>query len=263
MYFKFELISKRLLNKLIGILTIFLSVHTTNSLAVDNVSPYSNIAISELIESYIANKNYNSQTNLCSIMTSHGSDKGGYHNYTTLYSRLFEDYRHEKLNVFELGLGTNNVDVPSNMGPAGKPGASLYGWAEYFPNSDIYGADIDDRILFQYGNISTFYCDQRDAKSIEAMFSNNFLNGMSFDIIIEDGLHEFEANLTFLKNSIIHLKEGGIYITEDLLPSTTSKFKELLPELRKEYKYVEIVKIPTDIPGLKYWDDNTLLIIQK
>lgn len=37
----------------------------------------------------------------------------------------------------------------------------LYAWLDaVFPNSKIYGEDIDRRILFTDGRIQTFYCDQ-------------------------------------------------------------------------------------------------------
>lgn len=263
MHFTFDLTPKGVFNGLRGILTVFLLIQAGPVLAVDSISPYSKISVSEIVDRYVANDDYRNGTNLCSIMTSHGSDKGNYHNYTTLYSQLFNEFRNDTLNIFELGLGTNNIDVPSNMGIFGIPGASLRGWADYFPNSQIYGADIDDRILFQEGSISTFYCDQRDKKSIEDMFSNDLLKDVPFDIIIEDGLHEFEANLTFLMNSIKHLKQGGIYIIEDLLPIDASKFEQIIPELRKEFRCVVLLKLPTDNAPLKFYDDNTLLIIQK
>jgi len=56
-------------------------------------------------------------TELCHLMSKHGSDKGGgtWHNYTQLYSRLFAPFRSEEFDVFELGIGSNNEDVPSNM----------------------------------------------------------------------------------------------------------------------------------------------------
>src|SRR5210317_1288656 len=88
-------------------------------------------------------------TLLCEIMGRHGSDKGNinigssWHNYTTFYYSLFKDLREKQLRVFELGLGTNNVNIPSNMGSEGRPGASHFGWSEFFINSHIFGADID------------------------------------------------------------------------------------------------------------------------
>lgn len=71
-------------------------------------------------------------TPLCEIMGRNRSDKGSiniknsWHNYTTFYYSIFKDLREKQLRVFELGLGTNNTNIPSNMGPKGKPGASLF-----------------------------------------------------------------------------------------------------------------------------------------
>src|ERR1700730_598890 len=82
-------------------------------------------------------------TKMCRIMTKYGSDKGRLNYYTPVYSALFKDRCNEPLRIFELGLGTNNTELPSNMGPYGAPGASLRGWRELFPNARVYGADVD------------------------------------------------------------------------------------------------------------------------
>jgi hypothetical protein len=101
-------------------------------------------------------------TPLCEIMGRNKSDKGSvnitesWHNYTTFYYSIFKPMRDEKLRIFELGLGTNNVNFQYNMGVNGRPGASLYGWQEFFPNSYIFGADFDNNILFNTDKIKTF-----------------------------------------------------------------------------------------------------------
>jgi len=203
------------------------------------------------------------KTELCDIMTKYGSDKGvGPHNYTILYFELFKDIRNNNLNVFELGLGTNNTDVPSNMGPSGKPGASLRGWKEFFPNSDIYGADIDKRILFNEDRIETFYCDQLDPKVISDMWTNDHLNELLFDVIIEDGLHEFNANLSFLENSLHKLNEKGIYICEDLKLHTVELFRSKLDELKLKYPNHDFELVILENPQ-NHYNDNNLLIIKK
>jgi hypothetical protein len=108
---------------------------------------------------------------LCEIMGRNLSDKGhlyitrSWHNYTTFYYSIFKNKRNAPLRLFELGLGTNNVNLPSNMGAEGRPGASLYGWAEFFPIANIFGADIDKDILFNNDRISTFYCDQTNPRN--------------------------------------------------------------------------------------------------
>jgi glycosyltransferase involved in cell wall biosynthesis len=155
------------------------------------------------------------QTQLCRIMTSFGSDKGSpFHNYTIIYDWLFSDFRHCELMVFELGLGTNKIGAPSSMGAAGCPGASLRGWREYFPNAHIFGADIDRDILFDEERIRTFWTDQRDPRAIRRMCSD--IGETTFDVIIDDGLHEAPPNIAFFLGSIDLLKPGGIYVIEDI-----------------------------------------------
>lgn len=154
-------------------------------------------------------------TKTCRIMSKYGSDKGRSHNYTTVYSALFKERCDQPLRVFELGLGSNNPQAPSNMGVFGAPGASLRGWRDFFPHALVYGADIDRGILFDEDRIKTFYCDQLDRSSIHELWSHpDFRDGV--DIIIEDGLHMFEANVSFLEGSLDHLRPGGIYVTEDI-----------------------------------------------
>ena len=210
------------------------------------------------------NLNFNIPTELCNIMGKYGSDKGSndiknsHHNYTILYYNLFKEKCYKKLSIFELGLGTNNINIKSNMGPNGKPGASLYGWREFFPNSNIYGADIDKDILFQSEKIFTYYCDQTDKNSIFQMW-NSLEN--KFDIIIEDGLHTFEANVTFFENSIHKLNTDGYYIIEDIHINDKEKFNIKINEWKK--KYIDLKFEFIEIPSFVNMSDNNILIVHK
>ena len=203
------------------------------------------------------------KTELCEIMTRYGSDKGNVqHNYTVYYHSLFENFRDNEINIFELGLGTNNIDVKSNMGINGKPGASLRGWKEYFKNGQVYGADIDTRILFSEERIKTYYCNQQNIEVVQNMWKNDDLENVMFDIIVEDGLHEFDANFIFLTNSIHKLKFNGIYICEDLLPNTIELFENKMTWLKKNFSdfSFEIVKLENK---LNIYNDNNLLVVKK
>ncbi len=206
----------------------------------------------------------NETTPLCSIMTRFGSDKGNNyplgHNYTKYYYQLFKDIRNEKLRVFELGLGTNNVNLPSNMGAHGIPGASLRGWKDFFPNSLIYGADIDKNILFEEERIKTFFCDQRSPEIIGDMWNNNSELTDNFDIILDDGLHTFTANMIFFENSIHKLNVGGVFIIEDILRAELSLFENKLSEFKNKYPNLRfrLYVIPHENTN-----DNTVLIAQK
>lgn len=209
--------------------------------------------------------NLNKSTELCEIMGFYGSDKGHKninktrHNYTILYYELFKNLKNNKMRIFELGLGTNNTDVPSNMGSNGKPGASLFGWRDFFPNSSIYGADIDRRILFESERIKTYYCDQTDANSIREMWENEDLRE-EFDIIIEDGLHTYEANICFLENSIHKININGIYIIEDLNGYNINRFESNIESWKIKYPNFnfECVRLPR--PDVH---DNNLVIVRR
>ncbi len=203
-------------------------------------------------------------TPLCEIMGRHGSDKGckniltSWHNYTTFYYSIFKNIQHDNLRVFELGLGTNNVNIPSNMGTQGKPGASLFGWREFFTNSEIFGADIDKNILFNSPRIKTFYCDQTDPNIIKDMWENESLIE-NFDIIVEDGLHTFKANVCFFENSIHKLKQKGYYIIEDILMKEKHLFDLKINEWKEKYPHLifNLLCVPSTINDC----DNNLLVV--
>jgi hypothetical protein len=204
-------------------------------------------------------------TPLCEIMGKNLSDKGhininiSHHNYTTFYYSIFKDLCDKELRIFELGLGTNNVNIKSNMGKDGRPGASLYGWSEFFPNSKIFGADIDSEILFNTNTIKTFYCDQTNPNIIKYMWNEPCLQD-GFDIIIEDGLHTFLANVCFFENSIHKLKPNGYFIIEDIIIHEEQLFIRKIKEW--ESKYTDCLFNLLKIPSHNRYD-NTLLVVFK
>lgn len=195
-----------------------------------------------------------------------GSDKGAtsrnsvsplpwnYHNYTDFYALLFDHCRNNITDVFELGIGTNYEDIPSSMTSAGKPGASLRMWREYFPNANVVGADIDTRILFEEERIKTFEVDQTSKNSIDIMW--NKINN-NFDIIIDDGLHEFGANITFFENSFHKLRSGGIYIVEDVAHGDIGRYQEYFSKKNKNY-----MSIVLNRPNSQVFS-NCLIVIRK
>lgn len=197
-------------------------------------------------------------TKMCSVMTWHGSDKGHRHNYTTVYSALLGELRDRPLRIFELGLGTNKPELVSSMGEMGRPGASLRGWRELFPRAIIYGADIDRDILFESDRIKTFYCDQRDPAAIDALWSEPSLQG-GMDLLIDDGLHTFEGNLSFLNGSLGQLRPCGIYVVEDILRELIPQWHEYLEAACSKYPEFEFVFVELPNP-LNHYDNNLLLI---
>ena len=180
------------------------------------------------VDHYLTTRGHSSwATDLCRLMAHHGSDKGiGWHTYTPFYQALFLDRREAVSAVFELGLGTNNEDTPSNMGQHGKPGASLRAWRDYFPNAEIYGADVDERVLFTEDRIQTFFVDQCDPDTFATLWLG--LPDVKFDFFLDDGLHTFDAaNVTF-ENSIDRVKSGGYYIIEDVIRDDVAMYLEMI-----------------------------------
>jgi SAM-dependent methyltransferase len=195
-------------------------------------------------------------------MTRHGSDKGrAWHNYTTIYSVLFGKLRDHPLLIFELGLGTINPNFPGSMGINGRPGASLRGWRELFPHALVYGADIDRDVLFEEDRIKTFYCDQLDSVAIRDLWSQPVLQG-GMDIIIDDGLHTFEGNTSFLDGSLERLRPGGVYVIEDILQETIEKWRnqlEIIYSKRFPNHEFALVALPNSVNDY----DNNLLIVRR
>lgn len=207
-----------------------------------------------MIEEFYHSRLYETTTELCQIMNSCGSDKGnGHHNYTTFYNFIFNKVRDKVRYVFELGLGTNNLQIPSNMSGLGTPGGSLEGWRNYFFNAKVFGADIDRDIV---DGVTTFYCDQTDPSSIKKL-CNNF--NFKFDVVIEDGLHTFEANKIFFENFIDMVEEDGIFIIEDVDFRYFNDFEKYIMINKSKYKFMELVKIPNE---RNKGDNNIVLVIK-
>jgi hypothetical protein len=174
---------------------------------------------------------------LAQIFTHQGSDKASYHNYHYLYTALFPE-RMKDLKIFEIGLGTNNMDVISNMGRLGVPGASLRSFREFFPSSNIFGADIDKRVLFQENRIKTFFIDQLDQKSFSPIKKEL---AESIDLFVDDGFHSPDANINSLMLGLRLVKKGGWVVIEDI-PTRSKPIWDLLFLIMKKDYEVHILK---------------------
>ncbi|MGA0607744.1 hypothetical protein ACO2Q0_17265 [Phenylobacterium sp. VNQ135] len=202
---------------------------------------------------------------LTSLCETYGTDKGSFsmkgrpfkwppHTYADFYERFFGHCREYVRNVFECGLGTNNPELISSMGVAGKPGASLRMWRDYFPNAEIVGADIDGDILFTEERIRTFQCDQTDPEAIARLWEQ--VGDVKFDLMIDDGLHTAKAAVTLLRNSLQRLKPGGFYIIEDV---AFDMMVDLLGYLKKTSLNYEIVTLHRPPERLR---DNSMVVIR-
>ena len=188
---------------------------------------------------------------LSTLCERYGSDKGSTNDtghpypwpantYADFYSLLFDHSRLGIKKVFECGLGTNNPDLPSSMGKDGKPGASLRVWRDYFPNAHVYGADIDRSILFEEHRIKTSYLDQTDQGSIAEYW--NTLGVDRFDLMIDDGLHTFDAGVCLFESSISKLAREGIYVIEDVSLTDMLRYQNYFSGKPYKVKYVSLFR---------------------
>lgn len=162
---------------------------------------------------------------LAHLCDKYGSDKGRieaddtkfswkYHTFTDFYDRHFSHCRSSVRNVFECGIGSVDPNIESNMGEFGTPGASLRVWRDYFPNAQIIGGDIDRKVLFSEDRIQTFYLDQTSELSVFGFWKQ--VEPVEFDLMVDDGLHNFSAGKCLFENSVQHLAPNGIYVIEDV-----------------------------------------------
>ncbi len=141
-----------------------------------------------------------------------GSDKANPHQYHRLYGQLLAEQKNLAINLLEIGLGSTNPNLPSNMGSQATPGSSLRAFKEVLSMANIYGADIDRSILFSEERIQTYFVDQCDPQSLVDLAAALPL----LDMIIDDGLHSPGANLNTLIFALTKLRPGGVLVIEDI-----------------------------------------------
>jgi hypothetical protein len=85
-------------------------------------------------------------------------------------------------------------------------------------NAQVFGADIDRRILFDEDRIRTYYVDQTRFSSFDELYSN-LADGM-FDLVIDDGLHSPNANIATMLFALKILRPSGFFVVEDIISSS-------------------------------------------
>ena len=161
---------------------------------------------------------------LASMLVDYGSDKASSHSYHYLYSRALSNPK-EISALLEIGIGTNNPAIVSNMTETGRPGASLRAWQDFLPESQIFGADIDQQILFSEDRICCLYVDQLDLHSLDKLAQS--LPSRQVDVVIDDGLHSAQANLLTIQSLLPICAQGGWLFVEDIFPPQIDFFLSL------------------------------------
>lgn len=130
-----------------------------------------------------------------------GTDKCD-HSYIPFYEGLFEHRRNEVKKVLEIGVG--NIHEGRS---------SLFMWRDYFPNAQIYGVDVEEKKMGEWGErIQLFLCDQADEKTLAKLGEAYG----PFDLIVDDGCHENIFQIISAHYLMPYLAPGGHYIIEDV-----------------------------------------------
>ena len=144
------------------------------------------------------------------------------------------------------------------MGGSYAVGSSLRGWREYFNwTNDIYGADIDPRVLFQEPGIRTHYLDQTNPISISTCYQHFGFLETGIDCILDDGLHAFHSNIALLLSSWVYLNRGGIYMIEDMCKGTFDSIINMVEKMALDADYAGF-ELPSPLKS-----DNRVIILQK
>ena len=173
---------------------------------------------------------------LLKLLDYYGSDKGSYNGYHSIYGEVFSKLDFSKSTVIvEIGLGSKNPRIPSNMGKSGKPGASLRAWRDISDKTTVYGLDVDRAALFTEPRIDTFFHDQTSEEDWRLL--SEIIKPQSVDVFIDDGLHTPSANLCFLNNAFEFVKPGGWLIIEDIPERALPIWQIVLSQIRPELKF--------------------------
>ena len=157
------------------------------------------------------------ETKLTQLFKEYSSDKARKnHRFDVPYKLVLDEAinRFPCVNLLEIGLGTNNPGIVSTMGVGGSPGASLRAFRDYIPNGNIYGADVDKRVLFKEDRIATEYVDQLDMRTFEHMYAR--FHQPEVHIFIDDGLHSLPSSLNSFIWAMQVVQSEGYIIIEDL-----------------------------------------------
>jgi demethylmacrocin O-methyltransferase len=136
------------------------------------------------------------------IIALFGSDKqrNDGHSYGRVYHTLFRPFRYKPVRLLEIGLLS---------------GDSILAWRCFFPFGTTIGIDIEPKGHLAGKRTRVYQADQASAPDLDAFCTREG----PFDIIIDDGSHYSRHQLFSFHHLLPHLKDGGLYVIEDVQTS--------------------------------------------
>jgi SAM-dependent methyltransferase len=119
--------------------------------------------------------------------------------YFEIYDRHLSRFRGKEVHILEIGIYS---------------GGSLDMWRDYFgPGCHIYGVDIEPACrAYESNGVKVFIGDQAD----RSFWSRFRAEVPALDIVIDDGGHTPEQQITTIEELLQHLRPGGVFICEDV-----------------------------------------------
>ena len=150
---------------------------------------------------------------LTKLCNRYGSDKGTVgndsHGFSEFYEQFFEGLEHPK--ILELGVRT---------------GAFEKAISDFYDGDcDIYCVDIDNeckKYVEGYDNIAFFQCDCGNEDAIKELIEK--FGDIEFDVVIDDASHYWPHQFLSLLYFRRKVKDGGIFIMEDLHSSYENEY---------------------------------------
>ena len=125
-------------------------------------------------------------------------------------------------------------------------GASLRMWRDFFPNAQVYGADIVADSVFKDDRLETFECDETNKEQVIALMKK--IVAEDIDIFIDDASHHVHDQRFLCETVMPLLKKDVIYIIED-----TRRFRMLRKQL-SQYNCIQAPLEPNPNPKPRQHD---------
>ncbi len=155
--------------------------------------------------------------------------------YLNEYERLFRPLRDAPVTLLEIGI---------------QNGGSLQIWEKYFPKAErILGCDINAacaQLSYDSAKIELIISDINQPSTLARIFSLT----SSFDIVIDDGSHTSGDITQTFYNLFPHLKQGGLFIVEDL---HCSYWKDYQGGLFHPRSSMSFLKALADVINREHW----------
>ena len=150
--------------------------------------------------------------------------------YSAFYSLMFSSLKEKKINFAEIGIEKN---------------ASTKMWRKYFSKAKLYLFEYDKFKIKKAKNnnlkkTSYHFIDVSSAKLILDSFKKV---KVKFDIIIDDSTHNFNHQISIIRELKNFLKPGGLLIIEDISKKIPEKKYEIaLKNILSEFKKAMFVE---------------------